>query len=120
MADRSLVISWGEVVRGREERAYENFNAVVTLYGRMQQEGRIERFDVTLLAPSAGPGGFMQLLGSAQQLAAVREDEEFRRLLVEASLIVDDLAVTDGYVNEGIAREMGLWQEAVAKVPQAA
>ena len=33
---------------------------------------------------------------------------------------MDKLAVTDGYVNEGIAREMGLWQEAIAKVPQAA
>ena len=78
MADRSLVISWGEVVRGREERAYDNFNAVVTLYGRMQQEGRIERFDVTLLAPNGGPGGFMQLLGSAQQLASTVQAESQR------------------------------------------
>ncbi len=120
MADRSLVISWGDVVRGREERALDNFNAVVGLYGRMQQEGRIERFDVTLLAPNGRLGGFMQLLGSAEQLAAVREDDEFQRLLTEGTLIVDDLALTDGYVGAGIGEQMQLFQQAVAKVPQMA
>jgi hypothetical protein len=120
MADRSLVITWGEVVRGREERAFDNFNAVVGLYGRMQQDGRIERFDATLLAPNARLGGMMQLRGSAEQLAAVREDDEFQRVLVEASLIVDDLALLDGYVDAGIAEQMGMWQEAIAKVPQMA
>jgi hypothetical protein len=120
MADRSLVISWGAVVRGREERALDNFNAVVSYYGHLQQDGRIERFDVTLLAPNTMLGGFMVLQGSADQLAAVREDEEFQRLLIEGSLIVDDLAVNDGYVNEGLAAQMALWQDAIHKVPQMA
>lgn len=120
MADRAMVITWGEVVRGREERAAENFNDAVGLYGRMQQDGRIERFDVTLLLPNAGIHGFMQLQGSAEQIAAVREDAEFRRLLIEAGLIVDRLTLTEGYVNEGIASQMAQWQQAVAKVPQMA
>ena len=120
MADRSLVISWGAVVRGREERALENFTAVVSYHGRLAEQGRIERFDVTLLAPNAGIAGFMQLHGSAQQMAAVREDEEFQRLLTEGTLIVDDLTLLDGYVGDGIAQQMSLWQEAIAKVPQMA
>jgi hypothetical protein len=120
MADRALVLTWGAVVRGREERALENFNEVVGLYGRMQQEGRIEQFDVTLLVPNRGMDGFMQLQGSAEQIAAVREDSEFQRLIVEAGLIVDDLTVTEGYVNEGIAGQMEMFRAAVAKVPQAA
>ena len=49
MADRVLFIGWGTPVRGREERALEVFNESLGLYGRMQQEGRIESFDVTLL-----------------------------------------------------------------------
>ena len=52
MADRVLFISWRMVVRGREERALEVFNEALGLYGRMQQEGRIERFDVVLLEPN--------------------------------------------------------------------
>jgi hypothetical protein len=120
MADRSLVITWGTVVRGREERALENFNDVVGYYGRLQQDGRIERFSVTLLTPNGGIDGFMQLEGSADQLATVKEDAEFQRLITQATLIVDDLRMLDGYVNDGIAGQMAMFTEAVSGVPQAA
>ncbi|UGS37346.1 hypothetical protein [Capillimicrobium parvum] len=119
MADRALVLTWGAVVRGREERAMENFNEVVGLYGRMQQDGRIEQFDVTLLMPNAHMEGFIQLQGSAEQLAAVKEDPEFQRLMTESTLIVDELTITDGYVNEGIAAQMEMYRDAISKVPQA-
>ena len=120
MADRTMVITWGSVVRGREERALENFDDIVGLYGRMQQEGRIAKFSVALLQPNAQFDGFMQLDGDAAQLAAVREDAEFRRLMTESSLIVDDLCVLDGHINEGIPSQMSVFRDAVSKVPQAA
>ncbi len=53
-------------------------------------------------------------------LAALRESEEFRRNLIDASLVVDDLRQIEGYVNEAVAREMALYQEGVARVPQTA
>lgn len=120
MADRVLFIGWGAPVTGREERGVEVFNDVLGLYGRMQQDGRIESFDVALLDPNGDLGGYIQLHGSGAQLAAVRADDEFRRMLVDASLIIEDLRVFDGFTNEAIAREMALYQEAVAKVPQTA
>ena len=118
MADRLLCISWGEPVRGREERALEEFNTSVGFYGRKQQEGRIERFDVRLLAPSSRVGGYMEIEGSAEQIAALKEDPEFQRNMVNASLCVDDLRLTDGYCNQGVADQMVLYTEAVLKVPQ--
>ncbi len=120
MADRVLFIGWGAGVPGREERGLEVFNEVVGLYGRMQQEGRIERFDVALLDPNGDLAGYIALHGSGQQLAAVREDEEFRRSLMSAGLIVEGLRVIDGFTNEGVSRELSLYQDAVAKVPQTA
>jgi hypothetical protein len=119
MADRILFIGWGAGVRGREERGLEVFDAAVGFYGRCQQEGRIESFDVILLEPHGGElAGYMELHGSADQLAALRQDEEFRRILIDASLIVDDLGVVEGFANEGVAREMALYREAIARVPQ--
>jgi hypothetical protein len=118
MADRLLCISWGEVVRGREELALEAFNTAVGFYGRKQQEGRIERFDVRLLAPQARVGGYMELEASAEQIAALKEDPEFQRNFVNASLCVDDLRMNDGYCNQGVADQMALFTEAVSKVPQ--
>lgn len=118
MADRMLFVSWGQTVRGREDRALEVFNETVGLYGRLQNEGRIESFDVALLLPGTGLDGFMTITGSAEQLAALKEDAEWRRNLADAELIVDDLKVADGMCNEGVAREMELYREAIAQVPQ--
>ena len=118
MADRVLFISWSAVVRGREERALEVFNESLGLYGRFQQDGRIEGFDVALLEPSSGVAGYIVIHGSAEQIAALPEDDEFRRLIVDATLIVDDLHVVPGRTNEALAKEIGLFAEAAAKVPQ--
>ncbi len=118
MSDRMLFIGWGESVRGREERGLEVFNEAIGLYGRMQQEGRIESFDVVLLGPSGDLSGYIELHGSAEQLASIQESDDFRRTLMDAGLIVDGLRLIDGVTNEGIAREMALYQESIAEVAQ--
>lgn len=118
MADRVLLITWGTPVRGNEERGLAVFNDVMGLYGRMQQDGRIEGFDVTLLEPNGALNGCIRLHGSAAQIAGVRADEEFQRTTIDASLIVDDLRLVEGYTNEGLTRQIGLYHEAIAKVPQ--
>ena len=121
MADRLLFIGWDEVSRGREDRAIECFNESVGYYGRLQQQGMIEGMDVCLLVPNgAGLQGYIALHGSADQLHRVREEEEFMRLFTEASICVDGMRILDGFTNEAIGRQMGMYQQAVAKVAQPA
>ena len=118
MADRMLFISWGAPVRGLEERGLDVFNEAIGLLGRMQQEGRIESFDVALLAPNADLNGYVAVHGSAAQIHALREDEEFVRSTTDAMMIVDKLRHIEGYTNEGVARQMEIYREAIGKVPQ--
>jgi hypothetical protein len=120
MADRVLFISWGQTVRGAEERSLEVFNDALGLLGRMQQDGRIEGFDVVLLGPNNQLDGYIEVAGTAQQLAALQEDEDFVRNTIDAGLCVDDLRHTIGYANEGVAQMMGRYQEAISRVPQRA
>jgi len=120
MADRVLFISWGQVVRGREERALDVFNETVTFYGRLQQEGRIEGFNVVLLEPSTGVGGYIELRGSADQLHAVSEDDEFQQLIADSTMIVEDVRIARGAANAEVARQIGIFQASAAKVPQSA
>jgi hypothetical protein len=120
MADSILMITWGPPVRGREERGLDVFNEALGLYGRMQQEGRIEGFDVALFTPNGLMNGFIALRGSVEQLNAVKEDDEFRRTSVAASLIVEDFQQIEGSTGEGIARDIEMYREAVSKVPQTA
>jgi hypothetical protein len=118
MADRMLFIGWGTPVRGAEERGLEVFNEALGILGRMQQDGRIEGFDVCLLDPNGDLDGFICTRGSAEQIAGLRADEEFRRNMIDAGLVVDDFRHFEGYTNEGVAEMMGMYQEAIAKVPQ--
>jgi hypothetical protein len=120
MADQVLFISWGSPVRGREERGLDVFNEAVGLFGRMQQDGRIESFDVVLLMPNGELNGYMQLHGSGEQLAALRNDDEFMRNMTDASLIVERLRHVQGFTNEGIARQMEIYREALSRAPQTA
>src|SRR3954451_3013163 len=120
MADRVLLISWKRPVAGREERGLEVFNEALGLYGRKEQEGKIEGFDVALMAPNGVLDGYIAVRGSGDQIALLQEDEAFQRNMADASLIVEDLCVTAGYTNQGVAQQMELYQDAIAKVPQTA
>jgi hypothetical protein len=118
MADRVLLITWKRTVPGREERGLEVFNEALGLYGRRQQDGKIESFDVALLTPNNVVDGYIAVHGSADQLAVLQEDEEFQRNMADASLIVEDLCMTPGYTDQGVAQQMAIYQDAIAKVPQ--
>jgi hypothetical protein len=116
MADRVLFTGWAAPVRGREERAVEVFNETLGMWGRLQQEGRIESFDVVLLDPNGDLGGYIAVRGSADQLAAIRQTEEFQRVTIAAELAVEGIRQFEGNVEDGIARGMALYQEAVAQL----
>jgi hypothetical protein len=115
MADAGLFIGWGEVARGREERALEVFNETIGYYGRLQEEGRIESFEVSLLQPHGGDlAGFVLLRGSEDQIDAIQHDDEFERLMTRANFIVDNLGVVPAAIGEGIARQIGIYESEVA------
>ena len=111
MADAALFIGWGQVVRGREKRAVQVFNESVEYWGGLQGDGKIEDFEIVLLAPHGGDlQGFALLRGSQEQMGALRADEEFERRVTRADQIVDSQGVVDALIGEGIARGMGIYQ----------
>ena len=117
MADAGLFIGWGQVVRGREERALEVFNETLELYGQMQSDGRIESFEVCLLQPHGGElGGFELIRGSEEQIDALRRSEDFERINTKASLVVDDLGIVDMLIGEGLGRAMAIYQEEIGVI----
>ena len=117
MADRAVFVGFGAPVRGREERAVEVFGEFVEMFGRMQSDGRIERMEVALLDPHGGDlGGFFMVHGSAEQCAALPQDEEFRRASTDAGLIVENFGVVPATTGDAVTREMGMYMDAVAKV----
>jgi hypothetical protein len=114
MADAGLFIGFGEPVRGREGPAVDSFNETVQYLGQLQGEGRIENFEICFLDPHGGDlGGFMLVRGTADQMHAVREDEQFERNMQRASLVVDRLGIVRASLGEAIARQMAMYQEEI-------
>ena len=116
MAEAALFIGWGMPARGREKAGLEVFNESMQYYGRLQQEGQIERFDVAILMPHGSLGGFALLRGTAQQIDSVRRSKEFRTLVDRVTLRVDQVEISDAYVDEGLAELMGEYQDEVGKL----
>lgn len=112
MAGEALFIGWGAVARGREKRALEVFQESMEYYGRLQQEGRIDSFDVILLSPHGGDlAGFVIARGDRGKLAEVRFSEEFERLIARATAIVDSVGVIPAYSGDVLAQQIALLQE---------
>lgn len=115
MADAGLFIGWGQVVRGRERRAIEVFNESVAYWGSLQGDGKIESFDVALLAPHGGDlAGFALLRGTAEQMTALRQDDEFTRRVTRADLIVESQGVVDAVLGDGLGEAMQMYGEEIA------
>ena len=116
MAEAGLYLGWGTAVRGREKAALDLFNESLQYYGRLQQDGKIESFDVALLNPTGGDaGGFILLRGSAEQIDSLRRDDEFQTLQTRVQLIVDGLRITDAVIDEGLAQQIPRFEKVIGQ-----
>jgi hypothetical protein len=114
MADSGLFIGWSTPVRGREETGLDVFNEALAFEAQLQEEGAIESFEVVLLGPHGGGlAGFILVRGSSEQIAAVRERDEYRRINVRAAMVVDDFGVIDAAVGDGVGEQIERYQEAI-------
>jgi hypothetical protein len=120
MAGEGLFLGWGQVVRGREQLALEVFQEAVGYYGKLQQDGQIERFEAYLLDPHGGDlAGFFLLHGERSQLDAVRSSVEFHRLLVRAASVIDNLGLVSAYSGDALGQQMALFGERAEELAQA-
>ncbi len=120
MATAGMFVGWSTPVRGREEVGLDVFNEALAFESQMQEEGAIESFEVVLLSPHGGGlSGFILVRGSEDQIAAVRQREDFRRINARASLVVDDFGVIDASIGEGIAEQLSNYRDQVSDLAPA-
>jgi len=120
MAGEALFLGWGAVVRGREQLALQVFQEAVGYYGKLQEEGQIERFDACLLDPHGGDlAGFFLIHGELPALDSLRASPEFHRLLARAGSVVDNLGLVSAYTADALGQQMALFGEVAQELPQA-
>ncbi len=114
MAEAGLFIGWGAPVTGREAKGLEVFAEALAYYGKAEQEGRIESQETVLLSPHGGDlAGFILVRGSEAQIAALRAEDEFERIITRATLVVQDVGVADAALGDGMQAAIGVYQTAV-------
>ncbi|HEY1286510.1 MAG TPA: hypothetical protein VGF04_10510 [Solirubrobacterales bacterium] len=114
MADAGLFIGWGAPIHGREATGLDVFNEALAFQGKLQDAGEIESFEVALLGPHGGGlNGFILIRGSAEQMEALRRNDEFERINTRASLVVEDLGVVDALLGEGMSEALSIYRQAV-------
>src|SRR5881397_3042904 len=115
--ERTLFIGWSTPVPGRETQVPETFNKALQTYERWQQDGSIEHYDTVLLDATGDLSGFVALHGSPQQIASIRQSDEFRDLMAESNLVVKGLRVYEGACGDAVKREIERFEKATQKVP---
>ncbi|MGP4057265.1 hypothetical protein ACTWP6_21000 [Mycobacterium sp. 4D054] len=115
MAEAALCTVWGEPVPGREKLALEVYGDSMKYWARLQKEGKIEGFDITVLAPTGDITGFLVAKGTTDQIDAVRHTKEFQQMLSRVRLVVSHLRIADAFVEDGLAQIMTQYQEVVEK-----
>ncbi len=105
MATGALVIGWGSVIQGREQKSLQVFNEAIQYYARLQQQGTIESFVPVALEPHGGDlQGFLLIRGDREKLNALRTSGEFLRLNNRAALVVNNLGVITAFIGEELQR----------------
>ena len=117
MADAGLFIGFGTPVRGREGQAIELFNEAIAWYAQLQEEGEIESFEPVFLEPHCGDlGGFILIKGEAEKLAALRVSEEFTKLAIRTSIIVDGFGVVGADLGARLQTQMEYYTEQIGAI----
>src|SRR5437764_15379292 len=105
MANGALVIGWGSVIPGREQKSLQVFNEAIQYYTRLQQQGTIESFEPVALEPHGGDlAGFLLIRGDREKLNALHTSDEFIRLYRRSALIVDNMGVITAFIGEELQR----------------
>jgi hypothetical protein len=117
MAEMGVFIGWGDPIRGREAKGLEVFQESVEYWGRLQQEGQIESFEVVLLYPHGGDlYGFALLRGSSESIDRIRASEEFNRLVSRAGLVVEGLGVVSAALGESLGPQIERYRQALGEL----
>ena len=112
MAEAALFIGWGDMVDGREKHALELFNKSMHYWRRLQDEGRIERFDVAVLPRNDRDlRGFILLRGTVKQMDSLSDDEEFQQLFGDVQEVVEGVGIIDAFMDEALARTMRQYRD---------
>lgn len=112
MAKGALLVGWGEIIPGREKAAQATLNNAMQYIIRLQQEGKIDRFEVVALEPHGSDlNGFVFITGDRETVAQLRAEDEFVSVMVGVQLVHRNVRVVGAYTGAEMQSLFAMWDE---------
>jgi hypothetical protein len=111
----AVLISWGNIVRGREKMALDVFGKAISYADELAKEGNIASHQ-EYLALNGDLGrrtGFMIVEGDLDQLRALDNDRQWRKNLFAGSSVVEGMTIQTfaGGNDQSLQEQLGLGVE---------
>ena len=112
MAQGTLFVGWGSIVAGREKVASKVLGEAMVYLQGLKAAGTIQSVDVVLLEPHGGElEGFVLLKGDKANLAQLRVDDEFVKVIVGVQLVHSKVGVVGGYSGAEMQSLLQVWDQ---------
>lgn len=85
----AIVHTWEGTVPGREVKGLEVLGGALAYYDELAKEGRIHGYS-TFVKAGGSPNGMIVITGDIEELRAIELEENYMRILGEASLVARD------------------------------
>jgi hypothetical protein len=111
----AVVISWGNLVRGREKMGLDVFSKAIAYADELAKQGKVGGHQeyLALDGDLGERAGFMIVEGELDQLRALDNDTQWRKNLFAGSSVVDGLTIQTfaGGNEESLQEQLGLGVE---------
>lgn len=117
MAKSGLFVGWGDIIPGREKAAKATLNNAMQYIVRLQQEEKIDRFEVVALEPHGSDlMGFVFITGDKETIAQLRTEDEFVSVIVGVQLVHRNVRVVGAYTGAEMLSLFAKWDEQEEKL----
>lgn len=114
MNDAALFIGWDRPVAGKESMAVELFATAQNYFEKQQKKGLVESFEPVLISAHAGDlNGFMLVRGTPENLAQIRRDDEFLKIVIRCNVALTHFGVVEAYRGQSIKKVMDIYRQSI-------
>ena len=112
--DTGLLIRWGKVIPGREEKALELFSETVAYYDGLIKEGKLASYEPFLYRTSdfTVEQGFFVLKGPVQDIFALMESDAYKEFTTKATLLLEHFTVEMLIVGDEVLGQLDRYSKA--------
>jgi len=116
MSDTSLYTTWSAVFPGREALGLAVFQEAIGYYEKRKAAGKISelRVGITELGNVSRDAGYMIAEGSREQIQAIVDDPEFKKIIAKATHVVPfsiSCCTTGAGIGSAVERLLGVRKE---------